>query len=590
MKQVKSLGKVRSDKLEKKLTKAILLVTLLGFVAILFAAVNSVYQEKRSYEIRSQMDQEIQTASQIAFFQHTISNIAKQLTMNTFFKKTFSSPSGNLGERLSDKREIHNMLASNAHLIDSIEEIMIYTADGETLSSREIRGGFDPEKNEWFKEFVASKKTEGYSSIHDSEPRQDGYHIPVISYITEYHPLDKRDDTAYIIINIDRRAFEDMTGIRSELIDESCLFSGNGDIIAGQGETVKALYQELSNDDSEYYFEKEGNIYISVGGMMDGFRLLSRVSGRELYLQCLNVAVPLLIIIPVIVLVMLLVLHFYVRRIVDPLNELGEAAAKVGRGDFDVITDIHTGDEIETTANAFNGMVRDIKELMDESLEHEKKLHRMSMENLLLQINPHFIYNTMNSIVYMAKINKNNEIAQFTNHFISLLQKTLKIRKSVFTTLESELDTVRHYLYLQEFRYGNRFEYEFDVKEEILKARIPGMMIQPVVENAIFHGLAPKTGKGSLAIKGSYKDGILILTIEDDGIGMDAETVSSLFDEDKSEEETAHRIGIANVRKRISEIYKDRADMVISSTPGQGTKVMFTIPFEEDSVTEDAEE
>ena len=250
--------------------------------------------------------------------------------------------------------------------------------------------------------------------------------------------------------------------------------------------------------------------------------------------------------------------------------------------------DIHTQDEVEDLADAFNRMVVDIHDLMDTSVEHEKKIQQMQTENLLLQINPHFIYNTMNSIVYMARMSGNTQIADFTNAFISLLQSTLRVRSSIYTPLEEELKNVRNYLILQSFRYEDKFTFEIDCPDELARCRIVSVMLQPVVENSIFHGIAPKDGPGSIRITVSSectdpKTGpqTLRIVVRDDGIGMSRETLSQILAEDYVQKGGVHRIGVGNVRARIREVYGPPYDMHIESTPGEGTTVTIEIPREE---------
>ena len=209
----------------------------------------------------------------------------------------------------------------------------------------------------------------------------------------------------------------------------------------------------------------------------------------------------------------------------------------------------------------------------------------MQTENLMLQINPHFIYNTMNSIVYMARMDGNQQIADFTNAFISLLQSTLRVRDSVYTTLGEELKNVRSYLFLQSYRYGNKFTCEIDCPEELEACRIICVMLQPVVENAIFHGIAPKDGPGKICITAEKTarddmDRILRIVVGDDGVGMDSETLSQILSEDYVHRGGVHKIGVGNVKARIREVYGDPYTLEITSMPGQGTQVTIEIPFE----------
>jgi len=224
-------------------------------------------------------------------------------------------------------------------------------------------------------------------------------------------------------------------------------------------------------------------------------------------------------------------------------------------------------------------MVIDINVLMKESVEHQKNIQKMQTENLMLQINPHFIYNTMNSIVYMAKMSGNPDIADFTNAFISLLQNTLRVRNSIYSTVEEELKTVQSYLYLQEFRYGNKFTYDIQCETELLDCQVLNVMLQPVVENAIFHGIAPKNGVGKIKIMIRRADQFLELVVEDDGVGMSRETMNDMLKTDYIQKSGIHKIGIGNVKQRILDIYGVLNGLDVESTENVGTRIIMRIPF-----------
>ena len=325
-------------------------------------------------------------------------------------------------------------------------------------------------------------------------------------------------------------------------------------------------------------------IYVASDSMADGWVLLSEISVPELVRLSMRPILQLLLLFVGMLALASALLSLLIRRIVTPINQLSSAASAVGRGDLSARVDIHTDDEIEELAEAFNRMVVDIDRLIYESVEHEKKLQQMQLENLMLQINPHFIYNTMNSIVYMARMNGNEQIAEYTNAFISLLQSTLRVRSSVFVTLGDELRTVRSYLYLQAIRYGNKFSWEIDCADELLDCQVLNAMLQPVVENAIFHGIAPKDGPGRIDISAQRAGEQLTLRVTDDGVGIPPEALAEIFREDIGQSYGVHRIGIGNVRKRIQEVYGADGALEIASEPGRGTRVTMRVPCRREEI------
>ena len=275
-----------------------------------------------------------------------------------------------------------------------------------------------------------------------------------------------------------------------------------------------------------------------------------------------------------------LFLYGYIHTITKPIEILHEAALEVGKGDLDVEVNITTSDELAVLGRTFNQMISDIKRRMEESIAYEKATKDLEIDRLMRQINPHFIYNTLNSIVYLAQIQGNKDIVKFSNAFISLLQDTLRVgADDIFTSMKQEIQNVKNYLILQLYRYPDRFTVEYEIEEEVLDCRVPNVLIQPIVENAIFHGVAAKPQQGKMKLTIKRKGEHIEILVEDDGLGMEPETVKRLL-EGESDTGQTHSIGVSNVKKRIEHIYGNGYGIQIFSKLGEGTKVMLEIPYE----------
>ena len=575
----------QTGRLGPKLIRTVLLTVTAAFVALFGIVASQVFLSNRSREIENQRSQLAQTAGRIQELQHTVKNIASLIVYNDVVQKGISDRADSPGNELYAARRISNTLKEYLHIIEGTEEITIYTTQGQTLTSRYVRGDLDPDKVPWFRAFLLSGKEAGFTGVHSSVPMQSGYTTDVISYVTGYYSIDgHRNKLGELIINVEYRTLENMTGIDPTMLRGYALLDDRLEPLLLNGEIRIPDEKILKNAQNGTYELGSGGLYVISDEMEDGWILVSEISGTELIRRSLNSVIPIFIIFILMLVIIAVVLRYMIRRVTDPINTLSAAAGEVGHGNFSISVDIHTDDEVEDLAEAFNRMVVDIENLMNASVEHEKKIQQMQTENLMLQINPHFIYNTMNSIVYMARMEGNTQIAEFTNAFISLLQSTLRVRSSVYTTLEEELKNVRSYLFLQSYRYGNKFTWEIDCPEEYGEARIVSVMLQPVVENAIFHGIAPKDGPGDIRIGVSKKKGTdgeqLRIEVCDDGIGMNQETLMQILSEDYVQKGGIHKIGIGNVRARIREIYADRGSLTVESIQGEGTVVTIEIPYE----------
>ena len=577
-----------AKKLAPKLIRAVLVIVTAAFVGFFGIVAGKAFYESQAREIDNQRSQLAQTAGRFHALQSTIKSIASLIVYNDVVQTGISGSADSLGGELYAARRISDTLKEYLHIVEGTEEITIYTKDGQTLTSRYVRGNIDPEETEWFRAFRESGRGSGFTGIHSSIPMQSGYITDVISYITGYYSIDDhRNKLGELIINVEHKTLKDMAGIDTTMLQGYVLLNGSRERLVEEGGITEPA-EGFPDEAGEGIFKsRDGGIYVVSDQMNDSWILISQISSAALLRRSLSSVIPIFIVFVMMLLVLGGILSHMIRRVTEPINALSDAAGAVGRGDFSVSVDIRTDDEVEELADAFNKMVVDINDLMNASVEHEKKIQQMQTENLLLQINPHFIYNTMNSIVYMARMEGNKEIADFTNAFISLLQGTLRVRSSIFTTLGEELKNTKSYLYLQSYRYGNKFTWEIDCPEGLKEARIVSVMLQPVVENAIFHGIAPKEGPGKIWIDASLQaaspagagEERLRIEVRDDGIGMDEQTLAQVMDEAYVQKGGIHRIGVGNVQSRIREVYGKAGSMRIQSTPGEGTAVFIEIPY-----------
>ena len=266
------------------------------------------------------------------------------------------------------------------------------------------------------------------------------------------------------------------------------------------------------------------------------------------------------------------------RRVSRPLTELSSAMDEFGSRDFTAL-EADTGTlEIDHLRESFNHMAVEIFHLMDAVQEREQQKRVLEMNFLRAQINPHFLYNMLFSIRCTVEIGKSEQAAQMIGAFIDLLRSTLAVKDSTIPLCE-ELESTRKYLVVQKLRYGEKVNYEIDMQEGTECCMVPPLILQPLVENAIFHGLEAKPDADMVVIASTLQGDDLLLTVTDDGAGMDAETLARvrarcLHPKVKG----ANSIGMANVHNRIRLNYGEGYGLSIESAPGIGTTVTLRIP------------
>jgi len=268
------------------------------------------------------------------------------------------------------------------------------------------------------------------------------------------------------------------------------------------------------------------------------------------------------------VLLFLLLAHRMMKRI----NRIRDKMGNVVDGDLSVRIPVEKDDELAEIESAFNIMVEEISRLIEKARQSEQQKLIAQMDFLHAQINSHFIHNTLTSIRFMLEMDRVKEAGEMIYYFSRLLRQTLS-HSTEFISLREEMDTLKSYVMLQSYRYQNTFEATFDFAEETLEVPVPVLILQPVVENAIFHGASHHYSH--IAIRSRRQGGQLILTVEDDGQGIPEEKLRAIFQKDAS----LNRVGLRNVHQRIQLIYGEEYGLTIESREGKGTVVCFTLPM-----------
>lgn len=265
-------------------------------------------------------------------------------------------------------------------------------------------------------------------------------------------------------------------------------------------------------------------------------------------------------------------------REVEPLKKLISLMAVVQEGDFSVRMKTKREDEIGHLADSFNQMVVTIDQLIKKESEDQQKLRAVELKALQAHINPHFLYNTLDSIMWLSREQDNERIRQLVLSLTQFFKLGLSKGRDVIT-LKEEIAHASSYLAIQHIRYQDQFTYEINLPQELSKYCIIKLTLQPLVENAIYHGIKLKEGKGHLAIDVEEQDENIMIKVTDDGVGMSEERLSALINTvKKGSGAKIESYGLVNVDERIKIMFGDEYGLSFDSKPGEGTKVTVTIP------------
>ncbi len=272
-------------------------------------------------------------------------------------------------------------------------------------------------------------------------------------------------------------------------------------------------------------------------------------------------------------------LSFWVARYISrPIRRLSSAMQQVQAGDFTVAVPAEGQDETAQLARQFNRMVANTKQLLQTVEQEQRDRYRAQFQVLQNQIKPHFLYNTLDTLQWKALDYGADELAELITALSGFFRVGLSAGQD-FIPLKREFEHVGHYLTIQQYRYADILHYELSLPPTLGDAVVSRLLLQPLVENAIYHGIKPKLATGTIRIFARAAADALELVVEDDGVGMDGAALAQLIAEIDSPEAT-HSVGLRNIQQRLKLIYGSGYGLHITSQPGAGTTVTVRLPLQ----------
>jgi two-component system sensor histidine kinase YesM len=260
-----------------------------------------------------------------------------------------------------------------------------------------------------------------------------------------------------------------------------------------------------------------------------------------------------------------------------PVKRLTTSMGRFGHGDLMIRCPEGAKDEIGQCASAFNQMAENINFLVNQVYEEQLMKREAELKSLQMQINPHFLYNTLETINWMARTQGNDNIGIMAKALGDLMRAT--INGNDYVLLKDEMASLNHYLMIQKYRYGDKFDTKIDVAADTENLYVPKLIIQPFVENAIYHGIEPAFDNGVIKIVTSLQENNLIIEVSDDGVGMAQDKIEELLNcSIRGSETEQYSIGIKNVIRRIKTLFGDEYGISIQSEFGDGTIITVRIP------------
>ena len=272
------------------------------------------------------------------------------------------------------------------------------------------------------------------------------------------------------------------------------------------------------------------------------------------------------------------------RYLSKPVNELDSAMGRVEKGEYDTELVSDRSDEMGRLTASFNRMTREYRQNLEHSVQREREINELQLSMMQAQLNPHFLYNTLDSVKWLGVTNHVPQVASMATNLAALLRAGISGDK--FITLEEELELLEKYLDIQSLRFEDRFAWETDVGERFQHCIVPKLITQPLVENAIIHGVADMDD-GYVKLTAREENGKLVLSVQDNGEGIPQEILDRLNSPDR--EMPAGHLGLRNVDRIVRLYYGEEYGISASAAPGEGSCVELRLPMKLKERTDNAE-
>lgn len=513
----------------------------------------------------------------------TVMKLSDSLYYSIIKNADLSDPS--VGERF-------NLLYENN--MDQTDSIALFSADGELLESvpaLRVRNNLDVTREAWFSYTLDRTENQHFflpqvQQIFESSSDQYHWVIPM----TRVVEITKGTDTVQGILLIHLN----YTGLKLLLDGVTLgnegyiyLIDGNGEIIYHPRAQLidSGLEHENNRAVSEYRdgiyqetFQGEERVITVKSVGYTGWKLIGVAPRQTVSLNSLKTQLLVVFVAAFILFLMSLVNSYISSRITTPIRKLELSVNEIEKGNLNAKVDAEGSYEIRHLGQSVQNMAKQIQVLMADIVsEHEKK-RKQEFDTLQSQINPHFLYNTLDIIVWMIENEKPDQAVKAVTALARFFRISLSRGKSIIT-VKDELEHVRNYLMIQHMRFKNRFSYTIEAEDEVLELASLKLMLQPLVENAIYHGMEFMDGDGEIFIS-AWKEGEdLYLKVSDNGLGMTEEQVARLFsDTPHTGSSRGSGIGVKNVNERIRLYFGSEYGLSIESEPDEGTVVTIHLP------------
>lgn len=505
-------------------------------------------------------------------------------------------------ERYRDAYRVVELLKDIVSIREDIVSIFILENDGSILTNgtnSRINKDFNFKRQKWYSDAIKARGEFVIMKPHKQSYVMNSNNL-VISLTRSINSYDSKDQLGVILIDLNLRVLDDIC--RNVKLGKS----GYVFIVDSDGNVVYHpdygyMYRSMDEMYIRNIFKEDDTIIPEVLESSEGsfikkidseqkqvtfkrfeaadWTVVGITSYDETMHDIYKIRNLILIVGILCLLVAFMVSVLISSMISKPITKLELLMEEAEKGNLDVSVESDSRDEVGKLGIRFNNMINKVKELMNQVVREQEEKRKNELKALQAQINPHFLYNTLDSIIWAAEVNK-DEVVIMADALAKLFRLSLSRGEDIIP-VEQEIEHVRNYLIIQSMRYANKFDYEISVDEGILKNNTLKLILQPLVENSIYHGIKNKRQKGLIRIIGRQTEGKLLLEVVDDGIGMEESMCTGILAARPASNgrKGFNGLGVRNVNERIKLYYGEGYGLKYISKPGEGTTVQVWLPI-----------
>ncbi len=561
----------------------LILIPIIIFSFLLFYWVKNIISEKYS---ESAIQSVYENTENIDFILNDINEFSNLILTNREFSNLLKE------KKDTDTSKIENLLRDFFASRGDIEGLYVYSGqDMYSIGSNKVIKRNDDA--EWFKELLKTRGEVRWINTRNEKIRImagdiDKYNFSLGRKIIDLYSLN---ELGVLIIDINEKILEKsykslikQKGISVFMCDPK------GNIIShpdkskiGTNISGDPLYEEILDGKKEYgeFSYKSGKLDEMVlysTCSVTGWKLIQIIPKSYLYDEIDEIKNIVFAIGIIYVFISLIIALFLSVKFTGPMRRLMKKMKSAEDGNLDVQIAIGNRDEVAQLGISFNNMIIKIKSLIEKVVDDERVKKEIELEALHAQINPHFLYNTLNSIKWMAKIQGASNITNTVTALIKLLRISISLSNEMIL-LEDEIEYVQSYALIQKVRFNERFEITYSIEENCRKCNIPKLILQPIVENSIIYGYQDNIETHlDIEIKANCEGDLLIIQVIDNGPGIEEDILEKIFNTEKNVNKFS-KVGLNNINQRIKLYFGERYGLNINTEKGKGTCVELILPY-----------